>query len=63
MLFKETSRYPLINSKSDVFDELGSSCFILFLCFLDGFEEELDKAFQRVLIHVINDTKRNAQEI
>ena len=63
MLFEESSRDPLVNGEPNVFDELSSSGLISFLSLLNGFEEELDETLQRVLIHVINDAQRNAQEI
>lgn len=63
MLFKKSSWYPLINCISDVLNQKSSSCFIFFNSSLDSFEEELNEAFKRILIHMINDAKRNTQEI
>ena len=63
MLLEKSSRNPLIDSESDIFYQLASSSFIFFLSFLNSLEEELDKAFQRVLVHVIDDAERNTQEI
>ena len=59
MLFEETSRYPLINSISDVFNQFAYSCLISLLSSLDSFEEEFDETFKRVLIHMINNTEGN----
>ena len=63
MFFEESSRNPLIDSKPDILNKFQYSGFVPFGCLLNGFEEEFNKAFQRVLIHVIYDAERNAQEI
>ena len=59
MLFKQTTRNPLIDCVSDVIDKFLHSSFIFFLSSFDGLEEELNEALQRVLIHVINDAEGN----
>lgn len=63
MLFEKTSRDPLINCVSDVKNEESDSGFIFFDCPFDGFEEELNETFKWILIHVVDDTKWDTQEI
>ena len=63
MLFEEAPRNPLVDGISDVLDKFGNASFVLFLSSLDGFEEELDEAFQGVLVHVVDDTKGDTQEV
>lgn len=60
MSFEETSGNPLVDCESDVFNQLRYTSFIPFHSLLNSFEEELNKTFKRVLIHVIDDTKGNA---
>ena len=63
MLLEETSRNPLNDGISYIFDELQNSGFIFFSGSLDGLEEEFDEWFKRVLIHVVDNAERNAQEV
>ena len=63
MLFEQSSGDPLVNCESNVFDQSGCSGLIAFHCLFYSFEEEFDKAFQRVLVHVVDDAEGNAQEI
>ena len=55
MLLEQSPRNPLVDGVSNVFNQFSYPCLILFLSPLNSFEEELYEAFQRVLIHVIND--------
>lgn len=60
MSFEKSSRDPLIDSKPNVFYKFRNSCFVFFSSLFNSFEEKFDKAFQRVLIHMIDDAKRDA---
>jgi hypothetical protein len=59
MLFEETSGNPLIDGDSDHLDQFSDTGLISFVSLVDGFEEESDESFKRVLIHVVNDAKRD----
>lgn len=63
MFFKESTRYPLVDSKSNIFNKFCCSGLISLRCFFNSFEEKFDKALQRVLIHMINNTQWNTQEV
>lgn len=54
MLFEEASRDPLVNSVSDVEYQIRNSGLIFLSSSLYSFKEELNKALQRVLIHMVN---------
>ncbi len=57
MLLEETSGHPLVNSVPYVFYEFTHSPFIFLLGLLDGFEEKFNEAFQRVLVHMVDDAE------
>ena len=57
MFFEESARYPLVDSKSDILNKFSCSGLISLRCFFDSLEEKFDKAFQRVLVHVINNAE------
>ena len=63
VFFEKASGNPLINGVSDVKDEESSSSFVFLGSPLNSFEEELNETFQRILIHVVDDAKGDAQEI
>ena len=65
MFLEETTGYPLVNGHSDHLSKCKHSWlfFIELLCLLNSLEEESDEGFKRVLIHVINDTQCDKQEV
>jgi len=63
VLFEKASGDPLVDGISDVLNKFSSSGFVPFFGSLNSLEVELDEAFQRVLIHVLDDAQRDTQEI
>lgn len=63
VLLEQSSRYPLVNSESNVLNELGRTCFISFWGLFDSLEEEFNEALQRVLIHMIDDAEGDTKEV
>ncbi len=63
MFFEQSSRDPLIDGVSDVEDEESDSGLIFLDCSFDSFEEELDETLEWILVHVVDDTQGDTEEI
>lgn len=65
MSFEETTRYPLVNGHSDGFSKIKYTFLFIFglLSSVNSLEEEVLEGGKRVLIHCINVTKLNEQEV